>query len=872
MKKHLRLILLSIISMIVPLGLSAQEDVTAVYLVNPGFELGPSFFHDPSQVISGWNISKENLSDAFLNQNDGTTPPEGLNVFGVWSPGSIADMEIAQTVKNLPAGTYSISCLLTVPDGGYSTQRLFAYSNSVGTKSMYFGATSLAVVPGESYDYADYAIDGNGNGPYHPMSITIKVAAGDSLVFGIRSNGKLSTVCAFSALDGHGLFKVDDFKLSYISDENALVKSQIQDKITVISAFPKDSIPGGYTALIDAKVIEATNKIATQTNIDSLNAYLLNIKSFITTLGTAKTSFINLMNLFITAENVTNTTNMSGKQALLDVIDDVTLIFNSFTSLTPDFNKAYSDLNTAYHLYIDGRLVTNLALLGTPTTSYVSPWESLKAVNDGFEPTSSADRAHPVYGNWNGNSGQTDWVQYEWPYYHTIQSVSVYWFSDGGGLAQPTTAIIEYWQNNAWVSAGAIDTVLNQYNTLAINNVKTNKIRVSMSSPTTTGIIEFKVMGLQKTVNDIDDYKRMVTDGLSLLNSRNQAALPQGYTTPIATIKTQGATELSTGTLASLTTFNTQLTDFNHLIDSAAVVFDDLTYWKDSTTLLLNSTNFVNKDKLQAAYNAASVIYVGSTSMIADFLNEIPVLKNAIDAYTSGKVLVSLSRLTNVVVTTSHVSSWEKLAAVNDGFDPTSSTDNTHGKYGNWTGTDATANWIQYEWPVAESVKSVSVYWFTDGGGLAFPDSTGVDYWDGTAWQTVGPIGSLADQYNSLNVDFTTTKLRLYMRSVTAVGVIELQVKGYAALVGLAPVKNNNNVNVYPTMVKRGSMMTIDFANEQAKPVAVELFTISGQRVYKTAVSGKTSSVNVPSSLSSGIYMMVLNTTEGRMYKKIVVE
>ena len=231
-----------------------------------------------------------------------------------------------------------------------------------------------------------------------------------------------------------------------------------------------------------------------------------------------------------------------------------------------------------------------------------------------------------------------------------------------------------------------------------------------------------------------------------------------------------------------------------------------------------------------------------------------------------------MSRLTNVVVTTSHVSSWEKLAAVNDGFDPTSSTDNTHGKYGNWTGTDATANWIQYEWPVAESVKSVSVYWFTDGGGLAFPDSTGVDYWDGTAWQTVGPIGSLADQYNSLNVDFTTTKLRLYMRSVTAVGVIELQVKGYAALVGLAPVKNNNNVNVYPTMVKRGSMMTIDFANEQAKPVAVELFTISGQRVYKTAVSGKTSSVNVPSSLSSGIYMMVLNTTEGRMYKKIVVE
>jgi len=42
----------------------------------------------------------------------------------------------------------------------------------------------------------------------------------------------------------------------------------------------------------------------------------------------------------------------------------------------------------------------NLALVATPSTSYVSGHETLNAVNDGFTPSHSNDKRHGAYGNW----------------------------------------------------------------------------------------------------------------------------------------------------------------------------------------------------------------------------------------------------------------------------------------------------------------------------------------------------------------------------------------------------------------------------------------------------------------------------------------
>ena len=874
MKKHLRLILLAIISMIVPLAVSAQEDVTGTYVLNPSFEEGPSFFHNASVVINGWNVSATNLNAAFLNQNDGGTPPDGANVFGVWAPNTIGDFEVSQTVKNLPVGTYEISCVLTVPTGGYSTQRFFASTPSQGTKASYFGtsATSLAVVPGETYTYANYAIDGNGNGPFHPMGLKIKVEAGDSLVFGIRSNGKLSTICPFSALTGHGLFKVDNFKLSFIADENAFTRALVQKNLDLIKLVPLDSIPGGYADLIQAKVTEAENVIANVNVLETLLAYNDNLIAFTTTLNSGKEKFASLMKILIKTEDTMTKYPMSGKDILQVVFDASYEVFFSNTALNADFDKANTDVTLALEAYSKGRIPENLALIGTPTTSFCSDWESLAAVNDGFEPINSADRTYPVYGNWTGTNGTENWVQYEWPFYHTITAVSVYWFADGGGLLQPNYTNVEYMKNNAWVSVGRIDTVLDQFNTLVLDSIKTNKIRIRFSSATTTGISEFRVIGLKKTENDIDDYKRMVTDELALVTAI-QDSVPKGYSTPIATIKQQGTTLLGSGTLETLSAYYPQLNDYRKLLDSANVIYDDYSALLKTAKSWLDTTSFAGKAALQAAYEAAGVVFAAPSSLIDDFNNAYPVLDNAIHAYTGGVVLVNLAMIKNVVVTTSHVSPWENLKAVNDGFEPANSGDKAHLEYGNWTGTDAMTHWVQYDFPTVEPVKSISVYWFVSGdGGVIVPDSAGIDYYNGTEWLTAGLIGGNADEFNNLNVDIMASKVRVTMRSTTATGIIEFAVRGYETPVSIAPVKQINSIDVYPTMVKRGSMMTIDFGKALAKPVSVEMFMMSGQKVYGTSVTGRTSTVNVPSTLASGIYLMVFDAPEGRLYKKIVVE
>ncbi len=142
--------------------------------------------------------------------------------------------------------------------------------------------------------------------------------------------------------------------------------------------------------------------------------------------------------------------------------------------------------------------VQNIALKAVVTTSYVSSWETLGAVNDGFQPTKSTDKTHGAYGNWNGDASYNtyNWVQYEWTNPQKFSSTSVYWWTDGGGIGQPTDAYVEYWNGSSWTKAGSIGIALNQYNTLALNILST-KIRISMISKTATGILEWQVMGTE---------------------------------------------------------------------------------------------------------------------------------------------------------------------------------------------------------------------------------------------------------------------------------------------------------------------------------------------------------------------------------------
>lgn len=138
---------------------------------------------------------------------------------------------------------------------------------------------------------------------------------------------------------------------------------------------------------------------------------------------------------------------------------------------------------------------TNIAPQATSSTSYVSSWETIAALNDGYTPANSNDKTHGAYGNWN-NPNSIQWVQYDWLATATITSVQVYWFDDAGGVLTPTTAYLEYWNGTAWVNLGNIPKVINAFNTLSFSSVSTTKLRVSMLNTTqSTGLLEWRVYG-----------------------------------------------------------------------------------------------------------------------------------------------------------------------------------------------------------------------------------------------------------------------------------------------------------------------------------------------------------------------------------------
>jgi len=137
----------------------------------------------------------------------------------------------------------------------------------------------------------------------------------------------------------------------------------------------------------------------------------------------------------------------------------------------------------------------NIAGLATATTSYVSPWETIRAVNDNSNPANSNDKSAGAYGNWN-NPNSIQWVQYDWPQHYTLSSTQIYWFDDNGGVLTPTRAYLEYWNGSAWVNAGNVPLAKNAFNTLALNNVVTNRVRVSMlNTQQSTGILEWRISG-----------------------------------------------------------------------------------------------------------------------------------------------------------------------------------------------------------------------------------------------------------------------------------------------------------------------------------------------------------------------------------------
>lgn len=169
----------------------------------------------------------------------------------------------------------------------------------------------------------------------------------------------------------------------------------------------------------------------------------------------------------------------------------------------------------------------NLAVVAAPSTSYVSQWETLEAINDGAEPKNSIDRSHTQYGNYPEQG--TQWVQLTWAKPITTDLVQVYWFSDRRGIEQPASARLLYKDGDNWIPVEAQEELgveVDQYNTLVFKPVTTPALRLEMTSrdEKSTGIIEWRVLDQGSSPDfppllEAGPDRTVVTDADTFLNA-----------------------------------------------------------------------------------------------------------------------------------------------------------------------------------------------------------------------------------------------------------------------------------------------------------------------------------------------------------------
>jgi hypothetical protein len=186
-------------------------------------------------VSSGWcAINKGDAISAMLD--DGTEvyqqPTEGDHLWGIWNS-NMPEVELSQTLKGMPAGTYTVKADVMVQynwaGDNTTTQRIFG-NNCVqmwGTEEAY----SELNMPADALNAADLTYAGHICAPdlygsansdlLHPMQVTFGVAENGILKIGFRTNGININGLSYGngGLNGQGWFKVDNFRLTYDSEE-----------------------------------------------------------------------------------------------------------------------------------------------------------------------------------------------------------------------------------------------------------------------------------------------------------------------------------------------------------------------------------------------------------------------------------------------------------------------------------------------------------------------------------------------------------------------------------------------------------------------------------------------------------------------------
>jgi len=139
------------------------------------------------------------------------------------------------------------------------------------------------------------------------------------------------------------------------------------------------------------------------------------------------------------------------------------------------------------------------------------------------------------------------------------------------------------------------------------------------------------------------------------------------------------------------------------------------------------------------------------------------------------------------------------VTTMNDGYDPASSSDTSHGVWHNWHGNQGGPAWVMYTWDVPVLAYAMDVYVFRDGNGNFQPKDMVLTLRDENGnWYTpraLSGLGNALNRYNRTTFEPAyITGMRIDMLPVTlGCGIIEWKVYGYTDAVDRAELLRLNN-------------------------------------------------------------------------------
>ncbi|MFA9463973.1 MAG: DUF5695 domain-containing protein [Velocimicrobium sp.] len=147
-------------------------------------------------------------------------------------------------------------------------------------------------------------------------------------------------------------------------------------------------------------------------------------------------------------------------------------------------------------------LNNNLAYTAKVSTSYISAWEKLTAVNDGVDADNSMAAGIDHYGTW-GNESAYETVTYTWGKEVNLDQSNAYFWNDGGGILTPSAYSYEYLdENGEWKQVEkltGLEAVLDQYNETKLTDITTKSIKIIINKQEENeegiGLVEWQVIG-----------------------------------------------------------------------------------------------------------------------------------------------------------------------------------------------------------------------------------------------------------------------------------------------------------------------------------------------------------------------------------------